>query len=313
MGSKLKRLLKTILKFAVTAVALYFVIRKIDVKEVFALYSRSNLFYILAAIVAFALSKLVSAYRLNIYFRAIDIHLKEKTNIKLYLLGMFYNLFLPGGIGGDGFKVYLLQKKYQAGTKKILGAVLSDRISGMVALVVMALIGFSILNPDSFNIQHSTPNLQPSTFNLQHFLPFIFLSLIPLTFLVYYLFIRFIYPYFLSINLITFGYGFIVQLLQVMCAWFLMLALGEHDNHLAYLVIFLVSSAVAVLPISIGGVGVRELTFLYGSQLLNVDMTVAVGISFLFYLITALVSLSGLWYVFRPVKLADPPSIPSPE
>ncbi len=296
MGSRFKRLLKTLLKFAVTGAALYFVIRKIEVSEVLALYSKSNLLFILFAIVLFALSKLVSAYRLNIYFRAIDLNISEKTNIRLYLLGMFYNLFLPGGIGGDGYKVYLLQKNYETGTKKILGAVLSDRISGMVALVVLALTGISVLSSTSLNIQPSTLNIQPSFFNLSFLL-------IPFAFLAYYFFIKYIYPYFLKINLLTFGYGFIVQLLQVACAWFLLMALGETENHLAYLVIFLVSSAVAVLPISIGGVGVRELTFLYGSQLLNVDMNVAVGMSFLFYLITAFASIAGIWYVFRPIKL----------
>ena len=50
---------------------------------------------------------------------------------------------------------------------------------------------------------------------------------------------------------------------------------------------------------------VRELTFLYGSQLLNVDINIAVGISFLFYLITAMVSLAGIWYVFRPIRLVE--------
>ena len=139
-------------------------------------------------------------------------------------------------------------------------------------------------------------NLQLSIFNLAFLL-------IPLVFLTYYLFIKYIYPYFLKINMITFGYGFMVQLLQVLCAWLLLMALGEHENHLAYLVIFLVSSVVAVLPISIGGVGVRELTFLYGSQLMNVDINVAVGISFLFYLITVVVSLSGVYYLFKPMKL----------
>ncbi|HNQ84043.1 MAG TPA: lysylphosphatidylglycerol synthase transmembrane domain-containing protein [Bacteroidales bacterium] len=295
MGSKLKRLLKTLLKFAVTAAALYFVIRKIELKEVLALYSQSNLVYITLALIFFALSKLVSAYRLNIYFRTIDIHLKEKTNIELYLLGMFYNLFLPGGIGGDGYKVYLLQKKYQAGTKKIIGAVLSDRISGMVALVVLALLGISILNPEvigRWSLDVSRGLLFSSV-----------VIAIVTVFLAYYLFTKIAYPYFLKINILTFTYGFLVQLLQVACAWFLLLALGEHENHLSYLVIFLVSSAVAVLPVSIGGMGVRELTFLYGSQILNVDMNVAVGISFLFYLITATVSLTGVWYIFRPVKL----------
>jgi uncharacterized membrane protein YbhN (UPF0104 family) len=295
VGSRFKRWLKTFLKIAVTAVALYFVIRKINVSDVLRLYSQSNLFYIFIALLLFALSKLVSAWRLNIYFRALDLELSEKTNTQLYMLGMFYNLFLPGGIGGDGYKVYLLQKQYQTGTKKILGAVLSDRISGMVALAVLALIGASCLQFQG-SPEFTVYNLQFTIYNL------IFL-LIPLVFLCYYFFIKYIYPYFLKINLITFGYGFIVQLLQVACAWFLLLALGENEHHLAYLVIFLVSSAVAVLPISIGGVGVRELTFLYGSQLLNVDMNVAVGISFLFYLITAVVSLAGLYFVFRPVKL----------
>ena len=295
MGSKLKRLLKTILKFAVTTAALYFVIRKIEISEVAGLYRQSYLLYIFLALLFFSLSKLVSAYRLNIYFRAINIHLSEKINIQLYLLGMFYNLFLPGGIGGDGYKIYLLQKQYETGTKKILGAVLADRVSGMAALVVLALAGASLLRFDT-PMTFTVYSLQFTIYNL-------LFILIPLVFLAYYLFVKLLFPYFLKINMVTFGYAFMVQLLQVVCAWFLVMALGETENYLSYLVIFLVSSAVAVLPISIGGVGVRELTFLYGSQLLNVDMNVAVGISFLFYLITVVVSLAGIWYVFKPVKL----------
>lgn len=297
MGSRLKRLLKTLLKFAVTAVALYFVIRKIDVSQVAALYRQANIWLLLLATLAFILSKVVSAYRLNLYFAAIDLKLEEKANLQLYLLGMFYNLFLPGGIGGDGYKVYLLQKSYQTGTKKLIGAVLADRISGMVALLVLALIGISFLKIPSLTTQHSTLNIQNYLYLSFIFIPFVFLA--------YYFFIKFIYPYFLKINLITFGYGFIVQLLQVLCAWLLLLALGEKEHHLAYLVIFLVSSVVAVLPISVGGVGVRELTFLYGSQLMNVDMNVAVGISFMFYIITAVVSLAGIYFVFRHIELTE--------
>lgn len=285
------------LKFAITAVALYFVVRKINITDIAALYSRANPWFLILAFLAFTLSKLISAFRLNIYFSAIDLKLREKTNVELYLLGMFYNLFLPGGIGGDGYKIYLLHKNYQTGTKKIFGAVLTDRISGMVALVALALVGISFLNLKSAT-QFTIYSLQFTIFNLAFFL-------IPVVFLVYYFFVKFIYSYFLKINLVTYLYAFAVQLLQVASAWFLLLALGETENHLAYIVIFLVSSAVAVLPISIGGVGVRELTFLYGSQLLNVDINVAVGISFLFYLITAVVSLAGVWYVFRPVSFTS--------
>lgn len=304
MGSRLKRLLKTLLKFAVTAAALYFVIRKIEVTQVIALYRQANFLLLFLALIAFALSKLVSAYRLNMYFAAIDLKLKEKTNLQLYLLGMFYNLFLPGGIGGDGYKIYILQKEYNSGTKKILAAVLADRISGMVALLVLALLGMTFLDPPG-NSQFAVRSFQVPIVNCHLSTVNLSFLLIPFVFLVYYLFIRYIYPYFLKINLITFGYGFIVQLLQVLCAWLLLLALGEKEHHLAYLVIFLVSSVVAVLPISVGGVGVRELTFLYGSQLMNVDMNVAVGISFLFYMITAVVSLAGIYFVFQPIDLQE--------
>ena len=31
---------------------------------------------------------------------------------------MFYNLFLPGGIGGDAYKGYVIQKKYKPAPKK---------------------------------------------------------------------------------------------------------------------------------------------------------------------------------------------------
>ena len=49
----------------------------------------------------------------------------------------------------------------------------------------------------------------------------------------------------------------------------------------------------AVLPFTIGGVGARELTFILGHQYLGVDQNAAVAFSFLFFLITAVVSLYG--------------------
>ena len=59
-----------------------------------------------------------------------------------------------------------------------------------------------------------------------------------------------------------------VQLLQLGSAWMIIMALGGDEQLMSYLLVFLISSIVAVLPISIGGMGVRELTFLYGAQIL---------------------------------------------
>src|SRR5260370_40827739 len=93
------------------------------------------------------LSKLFSALRLNIYFRSIHIHLPEWANIKLYWLGMFYNLFLPGSISGDAYKVILLKRKFNTSYKKTSAAVLMDRFSGLLALgLIMSVYGVIVLD-----------------------------------------------------------------------------------------------------------------------------------------------------------------------
>jgi uncharacterized membrane protein YbhN (UPF0104 family) len=64
-----------------------------------------------------------------------------------------------------------------------------------------------------------------------------------------------------------------------------------------YLSLFMASSVVAVLPITIGGIGARELVFILGHQWLPVDQEKAVAFSFLFFLVTAFSSLSGLIFI----------------
>jgi len=68
-------------------------------------------FFLILALIAFVISKIIASWRLKIYFKNIFIRLTEQTNLKLYWLGMYYNLFLPGSIGGDAYKVLLLKKK----------------------------------------------------------------------------------------------------------------------------------------------------------------------------------------------------------
>jgi hypothetical protein len=285
VDQRTKRIIKTILKFGLTIAALYFVFTKIEFGSVLKLIGQANGIYVFIAIVLFAGSKLLAALRLNIFFRRLNLHLAERKNIQIYLLGMFYNLFLPGGIGGDGYKIYLLQKNYKTGTAKLFGAVLTDRLSGMLALCVLALSLFSIIDI-------------PLPY---HHLAFF---LVPIGILVFYWFIRLVYRYLLPAFSKTTILSFGVQGLQLMCTWFIILSLGGGDGYMEdYLLVFLVSSIVAVLPISIGGMGVRELTFLYGSQYLGINSELAVSISLMFYLITALVSFTGLWYVVKPVDL----------
>ena len=66
---------------------------------------------------------------------------------------MFYNLFLPGAISGDAYKVVLLTRKYDVSYKKITAAVLLDRFSGLLALgLILSTYGVMVLDNKLYDI-----------------------------------------------------------------------------------------------------------------------------------------------------------------
>jgi len=109
---KLPPFVKFLIKLAFMVAALWYVFSRLDIREVLDTMASANILYLVGALLMLVLSKVVSAIRLNRYLGSIDIFISEIDHMKLYLLGMYYNLFLPGGIGGDGYKIYLLNKQF---------------------------------------------------------------------------------------------------------------------------------------------------------------------------------------------------------
>ncbi|HOW25985.1 MAG TPA: lysylphosphatidylglycerol synthase transmembrane domain-containing protein [Bacteroidales bacterium] len=288
MAGKLKKYILTTLKFGVTAVALYFVFRKINFSEILALYRTADIMYLIAALLLFAGSKVLSSLRLNLLFHRIGIPLSSATNMKLYLIGMFYNLFLPGGIGGDGYKIYLLNRHFDVKARKILGAVFMDRVAGIVMLWVVALCFLYFVDPH---------------------IPYRFLIFIaiPLLFAGLYLGMRWLFRDYLSVYLPISIYSIGVQLMQVLCAFCILMAFHHHEQNFSYLFLFLISSIVTIIPITVGGAGMREITFLYGAQFLGVDTHLSVALSLMFYFITVIVSFFGIYFVIKPLKFEKQP------
>jgi hypothetical protein len=57
------------------------------------------------------------------------------------------------------------------------------------------------------------------------------------------------------------------------------------------------------LPVTLGGIGSREVVFYYGAIWLGLEENTSVGISMVFFIITAFVSLWGLAYHFKKPEL----------
>ncbi|SDK60166.1 hypothetical protein SAMN05421823_10336 [Catalinimonas alkaloidigena] len=288
MGKRLKGLFKVALSLGLLVV----VFRKIDARTAWQLVQDAHPLWLLVALVLFNGSKLVAAFRLRRLFAAVGLPLSAGYNLRLYYVGLFYNLLLPGGIGGDGYKIFVLRRKFQFRTKPLVAASFVDRLSGLVALVVLALLFLTLL--------HDHAALAAWRW--------LFVAGLVLAYPAYYLGLRWLFPAtlpaFHRTNLDSLG----VQGLQVLCALALLMALHVPHQFLEYTVLFLLSSVVAVLPFTIGGVGARELVFIAGNHYLGIEQDRAVVFSLLFFLITALSSLVGIF-----VALPDAPTLQEAE
>ena len=286
MTEKLRKKLITALKIVVSAALIYFIFTKIDLKDVLQTLRKSNPLFLFLALLFFVLSKIIAAFRLNEYFHQIGAKLSQLSNLKLYLLGMFYNLFLPGGIGGDAYKGYVVQKTYQPGTKKVVSSLLLDRLSGMLLLFMYA-CALALASDNGF-------------LNRFHLL---LILAIPLSVTVFWFVNKTFFPTTLPVFWKSFGYSALVQLAQLVCVIFILKALSIELDTIEYLFVFLVSSIVSVIPLTIGGIGSREVTFLYGAEWLGLNESISIGISFTFFLITALTSFFGIVYHFKKPDL----------
>ena len=279
--SKLNRFLKLFLKIAVTILCFWYLSRKINFTAAKDAFFQANWAWLFLAALLLMLSKLFSAFRLNIYFRNIQIILPEWTNIKLYWLGMFYNLFLPGSISGDAYKVILLKRRFNADYKKTSAAVLLDRFSGLLALgLIMSGYGIIVLKEGIYDVALVCGSIT---------------AVVAL-----YLVVRFYFKDFVSGFWPTFIWGLLVQFTQVLCVYCILLSLGLPVQQAEWIFIFLVAAIVAVFPISLGGgLGTREVVFVEGAKYFHLNAQVALVISLLFYLSTVIASIWGVFFVFH--------------
>ena len=283
----MKKKVLLVFKILISFALLYFIFKKIPFTQVKETLLVAKIPWIIGAVLFFIISKLIAAARLQDYWRSIQVNLSNAYNLKLYLLGMFYNLFLPGGIGGDAYKGYLIKQHFKTPNKQLFGVLLIDRLSGLLLLVIFAAWLMAIPVHESLNG-----------------LAIYFALLVPFGVAGFYYGVKKIYPYTMEVFWKSFLKSAGVQAAQLVAAYCILEALGVNSDYGTYLLVFLLSSIVAVLPLTIGGVGSRELTFLYGASYFGLHYETAIAMSLIFFFITAVVSACGIRYHFKKPLLA---------
>jgi uncharacterized membrane protein YbhN (UPF0104 family) len=208
-------------------------------------------------------------------------------NIKVFWLGMFYNLFLPGGIGGDGYKVYIINKYRRNSVKKNIGAMLVNRISGLVAIGMMTIALYYL---SGINILYGK----------------LAWTGIPLLYVLYLVVLKYFFKSFFRIHAGLFWWSVILQTMQFITAVFILKAFHQTTDIFNYLFLFFISAVATALPITIGGIGAREMVFLFGAKYLSLDTEISIALSLMFFLLSAFLSLFGMYWVFFPPFRREP-------
>ena len=298
----IRRHLSSILKIGVTVIGLALVLRSIPLDQIRGELVIVSWFWLLVALVMITASLVLRAFRWGVLLKGLKAEVRFGRLVELYFVGNFYNAFLPSGFGGDAVRILEVARDVPANVAA--GTVLVDRLSGLLALFMMALVAMPF-RPETFPDNLA---LLVSGICVIGLLGGVLLFEGPL--------IRRLGGW-LPASLSPSGDGPVGRLLQAIvgCGWRAILgafgisivfnlilvawwyaaglALGYDDIPYAYYLLVVPILSVALLVPSIGGLGVRELLAGPLFEAAGLAGAQAVALSLLVWLLMRAVSLMG--------------------
>jgi len=271
----LKKTLSVSLRIGISIILLIilFYSKEIDLHSVSGGIRSANKALLLLAFSFTLLSCILCFFRWYILLKAANIHLPIKRVIISSCGGIFFSLFLPSSIGGDFARCIDLARHTQK-TKEVIATVLMDRLSGYVGLASITLFSCVL----GWEIVHNDIAVLAS----------VAIIILVLIFILLILFNKFLYTKLNSLldtpdsgkiresikNLLQEIHYFrdkkralweslvlslIVQAIGSIVFYITALALGVSGVNLLYFFIFVpIIGVITLLPIAIGGFGIRE-------------------------------------------------------
>ena len=96
--------------------------------------------YFFAAFLFYGVGVLTASWRWYLLLHHIRVQLPILTVLRLTLIGQFFNLLVPGGVGGDLIKMVYLRRESGERYPQALLTVLLDRVMGLAGLLLVAVL-----------------------------------------------------------------------------------------------------------------------------------------------------------------------------
>ena len=270
----MKNKIFSILQIVITVFFVYFTVSNLDLSKLFEVLNNINILYLIIAASIYFSSQIISSERLRYILNDNKFIISFKQNFTLYLIGLFYNFFIPGGIGGDAYKSFLMNKKFNWKLSKVVKLLLLDRLIGLGVLCCI-LIGLYEIIFLNFNFIY------------------LILTLCLLSIIGYYM-VKLIFK---NQNIFwkSFLYSLASHTIQFISLFIILYSLGIVNDYFEIIIIFILSSIFSVF--SFGGIGIREYIFLSSASILNFSPELSASIGLLFTVSAAISSLPGLKFI----------------
>lgn len=137
-----KKIISIFFRIGISAALIIFLFEQVDKKSLFGIVKNADKGFLILAFCVFSINYFLSLLRWEMLLKAVKIHLPFKRIIISYAGGLFFNLFLPSTIGGDFMRSIDLASHTKK-PKEIVATVFLDRLSGYIGLVVLTLVSLS--------------------------------------------------------------------------------------------------------------------------------------------------------------------------
>lgn len=301
---KAKPTLIFLAKLLVSGGLLAYFLTRIHIERFMDTFAAAKFSYIALALGIYLIAQGASAVRWTALARPLGITTPFSDMVRYYLIGMFFNLFAPGTVGGDVSRVYYLVRDEEAHahgravtTVHAAMSVLMDRGIGMVVLVWLGATGL-LLFPD-----YAVPRLVRSVTLLIALGFVVAVLLTPLW--------RRVLPedghqLVVKLRLALRSYrtnwralgiaallSVAVHLVQCWMHVIMGSALGINLPFSFCVIVYPLVGTFSAIPISVNGLGLREGGYVFLLALIGVGTEKGVAFGILFFLIVALDSLLG--------------------
>lgn len=312
--------IKTILKIIFSLGLLAYLIYMAEPAKILAVISRiwteGRFVYVISAILTFSLAIVIYAYRWQVLLRGYNVHVSVIQLFKFYLIGLFFNNFLPTGIGGDISRIYNL---IQESNDRTIGfaSVMTERLLGITSTLILTLFSLTWLLGSFSSNRILYLNIILLVFILSFFY-LVFNKLYPETLadkikrfqvfkigeridklfeaIRYFQDKKIVYVKVIIVSLFA-------QILVITMHYFCVLALDLDVSILYLFLVVPVTFLLTMLP-SINGLGVRDGGFVLLLGKKGISTAAALSLSFLAIIVPMIVSIAGaILFVMQKKKI----------